>query len=312
MQLHTAYRPNSWDDVVGNQYAVSAVRSALDRGSARSFLFIGEPGLGKTTFARLVARHLGFTDEEMLTNYQEIDGATHTGVDEARAILGKLHLQSIGSRRERVVVLDECHMLSKSAWNSLLKSVEEPPAGTYWVFCTTEGSKVPKAIRSRCQEYDFQPLSDDEIQELLERVLDAEKEDLPDDVFDAVLRAAQGSPRAALVGLGKVLGVSDIDEAQRLLRTVEASESPEVIGLCRQLAKGVDFQTAAGTVLGLQGTITADGIRSVVLSYFSKACTSMQWRRAAAILCAFADPYPPGIGNQLWPVLVSLANLHDE
>lgn len=311
-ELHVKYRPSSWEDVVGHRAEVRAIRRTLEDGSARAFLFTGDPGLGKTTFARLIARTVGIDPETDASSYIEYDGATNTGVDDMRAIQERARLRPLGGNPNRVIVVDEAHMLSKAAWNSALKMVEEPPEGVYWVFCTSEGAKVPASIRSRCQEFVLRELSEKEIGELVDFVIDAEEMVPPsEDVIDLVIESAYGSPRAALVGLGKVRSVESAEEAERILAGVAAEDSVEVIEFCRALMKGGSFPSLAKAVLAMKGT-TAEGVRAVVCAYMTKACAGKDWRQAAAILSAFGTPYPAGIGSAMYPVLVSLADLFGE
>jgi len=310
-ELHTKYRPKTFDELIGHDAVAAAVQKALDKGTARSFLFTGEPGLGKTTFARVIADHLGLDPTSDSSNYIEYDGATNTGVDDMRAILDKTRLLPLSGKRTRVIVIDEAHMLSKQAWNSALKVVEEPPPDVYWVFCTSELRRVPASIRSRCQEFILSELSDDDIAEIVCQVIDDEQMTVKSEVTELVIQHAEGRPRKALVALGQVEGLN-FEDARRVLSGTTEEGHAEVIDLCRRLAKGSDYPALAKTVLKLQGEVTADAVRAQVLAYFTKAAGGQKWRQAAAILTAFGTPYPQGIGNQLWPVLVSLAELFEE
>lgn len=308
-EFHIRFRPQTWREVVGHESVTKAIQHSLDNQTSRSFLLTGPPGVGKTTMARLIARDVDVDPASGTGGYTEYDGATNTGVDDARALINQARLRPLDGGN-KVIVIDECHMLSTSAWNAMLKVVEEPPPGLFWVFCTSEGSKVPASIRSRCQEFVLSEVSEKAIGGLLVSIVKLENLDVSDDMIDLVVDHAHGSPRNALVGLGKILGLgNDIEAAERVLAGVAAADNAEVIELCRKLLGGSDFRPLASVVLKLQGRVTAEGVRNVVCEYFVKVSSGKQWRRAAAVLDAFGDPYPPGLGNRLYPVLVSLARL---
>lgn len=304
-ELHIKYRPQTFDAVLGNKAVVAAIRDALKNGRSRSFLLVGPPGTGKTTLARLIAGD---------SSYSEYDGALHTGVEDVRDIVRQARLRPLGSKSGgNTLIIDECHYLSKNAWNALLKVVEEPPPGVVWVFCTSEGAKVPAAVRSRCQEYNLKLLADELVADLVQNVAKREGIRLSHEVLALVVEAAAGVPRNALVGLGKVASnPTDTRSARSVLSSIGDEESGEVIDFCRMMMAGEsDFRRLAAKVLSLQGKISAEGVRNVVNAYFAKACTSNQWERAAAILTGFAAPYPAGNGDSMSPVLVSLASVLD-
>jgi len=309
MEFHTQYRPKSFDGFIGHKDMVTSVCHALDKKISRCFLFTGEVGLGKTTVARLIAYYVGVDPNGPA--YTEYDGATNTGVDDMRAILEMARLHPLGGSKKRVIVIDECQQLTKSAWNSALKSIEEPPAGVHWIFCTSEGSKVPASIRSRCHEHVLGELQEEDISEILESVIEGAGVTLQDEIFGLLLDHAMGNPRRALIGLGRVLPAKDLSEAQRLLSGTSMEEGGvDVIDFCRALTSPhTGIKELVSKVNALQGKTTAEGIRNVVCSYFTKAASGKNPGMALNVLKAFGTPYPPGLGQALYPVLVSIASV---
>ncbi len=299
-ELHLKYRPTSLTEILGQDHIVTSLESVLKKGTARSFLFTGPSGCGKTTLARIIATEVGCTPANII----EIDAATRTGVDNVRDLIELTQYVPIGGKSNRMIIMDECHMLSKGAWNALLKVVEEPPKGVYWCLITTEEGKVPKTIRTRCTKYDVQEVDEEILMALICDTADEEKLDTPDEILELCGTAAQGSPRAALVALATVADCTDIKQARLLLRDVGES-SKEVIELSRALMKGCTYQQAAKLV-GAMGKIHAEGARHQICGYFTKVALSGN-TRALAVLSAFGEPYPPT--TMVYPLLLSLGEL---
>ena len=224
------YRPEVFDDYLGNDAVVASVIEALEKNTSHSFIFTGTAGGGKTTLARIIANELGCDPH----NIVEIDAATHSGAEAMRDIADKAKMQTIGKSPVRVVIIDEAHGLSKQAWDSLLKAVEEPPAYLYWIFCTTNPAKIPKTITSRCMQYNLKPVPNDAVFDLLCRVTDEEGFDTSDEILDLIIKSSNGSVRAALVSLAMVQGITDRRAAAELLS--QPLEDAEVIEFCRFLA----------------------------------------------------------------------------
>ena len=220
--LARKWRPQSFDDLVGQEHVAQTLANAIALGRvAHAFLFTGVRGVGKTTSARILAKALncvhGPTAKPCLEcspcveimegrdmDVQEIDGATYTSVDDIRDLQEKLPYRPARDRF-KIYIVDEVHMLSKSAWNAFLKTLEEPPPHVKFIFATTEVEKVPVTILSRCQRYDFKLIAANKIAARLRHVLDAEKIEADDEALTILAREAAGSMRDAMSLLDQVI-----------------------------------------------------------------------------------------------------------
>ena len=308
--FHLKYRPSTWDELVGHAGTVKSIRGALESGRARSFLLVGDSGVGKTTIARIMATELGIDLDS--GEYQEFDGASRTGVDDMRAIKEKLKFKPLNGGK-RVVCIDECQKLSTNAWDSMLKIVEEPPPGVYFVFATTNPTKVPKAIRTRCLGggHELGPLNEEEIGEVIQNVIEEEELEVADDVFQQICESAEGSAREGLVLLSSIVGLSDRGEIMQLIG-LRSGEKGNAGDLCRLLNSGGDFKGAMKIVAGMKDE-TAEGTRHVVLAWFEgqaiRAKNKGQAVFALRVIEAFYEPYPGGIGKRKFPLVASLGQV---
>ena len=233
--LARKYRPQRFEDLLGQDALVQTLTNAIKNNRLHhAYILTGIRGVGKTTTARLIARAINCIGPDgkggptihpcgecenckaiaadRHIDVIELDAASKTGVDDMREILDGVKYKPV-SARYKVYIIDEVHMLSKSAFNALLKTLEEPPAHVKFIFATTEIRKVPVTILSRCQRFDLERLSIETLTTLFKKVLAAEKIDAEEEALHLVARAADGSARDGLSMLDQaiVLGDGKID-----------------------------------------------------------------------------------------------------
>jgi DNA polymerase III delta prime subunit len=296
--LAIKYRPSKVSQLLGESN-VTNLKSLIAL-PPNSLILHGGSGLGKTTMARIYATSMDSGPGTM--GWIEHDAAVYNGVDDIRD-LRQVIRGGVIDGSARVVCLDECHMLSKSSWNALLKDIEEPPNGVHWVFCTTEISKVPATIKTRSVQCSLVPLSDTEIEDLVGGLTEAE--DLSDEDFGSVIRYAAGVPRRALYGVQTLAsgGFLDVDGSEGV--------SSEIIDFCRALGNEVDLPDLVVMIAALPKGTTGEAVRRTVCAYYSKVALSAGRGadNAVAILVAFGQPYPT---PDLYHVLISLTKIMDD
>ncbi|HEU4498885.1 MAG TPA: DNA polymerase III subunit gamma/tau [Sphingomicrobium sp.] len=291
--LARKYRPQTFAELIGQDAMVQTLANAIERGRiAHAFLLTGVRGVGKTSTARLVAKALNCIGpdgqggptidpcgvcepcraiaEGRHIDVIEMDAASHTGVDDVREIIEAVRYASV-SARYKIYIIDEVHMLSKSAFNALLKTLEEPPAHVKFLFATTEVNKVPVTVLSRCQRFDLRRIPAEKLAEHFAHVARAEGVDVEEEALQAIARAAEGSARDGLSildqaiahGEGRVtadqvrdmLGQADRGRIRRLLETLLSGDVQDTIAqLDEAHSLGVD---PGSLVRGLMETLHA-------------------------------------------------------
>lgn len=304
LPLAELYRPTTFDEVVGQDVTVKSLKKILKRGNAKTFLFSGPSGCGKTTLAKICAAEVGCTENAIMS----VDAATNTGVDNVREIQDVVKYLPMGSKA-RAVIIDECHMLSKAAWNSLLMITEKPPKHLYWFFCTTEPGKVIPTIKTRSSAYTLKPVATRELHEVAARVLEAEEIDLNPKILKLVISEAGGSPRQMLSNLEVCLSAKNSKEAAALLESAEASDN--TIELCRLLVSGKATWKSAIKIVREMKTENPESVRIVLLNYISavllKTESARDAQRLLAIIDAFSAPY--NLSEKRAPLLLSLGTV---
>ena len=161
MSLSNKYRPSDFSSVIGQGVVVDIVKTMCESAqlSNRNFLFTGPAGTGKTTLGRLIAKTLNGSADNVI----EVDAASHSGVEDTREIIQQASQYPIGTKY-KVIIVDECHSLSNTAWQSLLKGLEEQLGNTVFIFCTTNPEKIPATIISRVQTFKLSKISTENIQ----------------------------------------------------------------------------------------------------------------------------------------------------
>jgi len=212
--LAIKYRPRTFDDVVEQNSIKIILQQQIAEGSFKSaYLFVGGAGTGKTTCARIFANDIN----KGQGNPIELDAASNNGVDDVRNIIQQAKTKSLDSEY-KIFIIDECHALSNSAWQAMLKIIEEPPAKSIFIFCTTDPQKIPKTILSRVQRYDFQRISQKGIVDRLEHILFEENENVAFreggiykhdcDAVEYLAKLADGGMRDAITLMDKCLAYS--------------------------------------------------------------------------------------------------------
>ena len=256
--LARRYRPKTFKDLIGQDAMVRILSNSFELNRvAHAFLFNGVRGVGKTTTARIVSRGLNCIKNEKSTidpcgecesciaakndrhvDIIEIDAASHTGVDDMRELTeGVRYKPSVG--RYRIYIIDEVHMLSTAAFNALLKTLEEPPEHTKFIFCTTEIRKIPVTVLSRCQKFDLRRVSNVELVKHLKNIAENEKVLIDVESLNLIVRSSDGSVRDALSLLDQAISISNHDIKEESVKTMLGlSDKSKVWDLFDSLMEG--------------------------------------------------------------------------
>jgi DNA polymerase-3 subunit gamma/tau len=254
--LYRRHRPQSFDQVVGQEHVVRTLRNAVEQGRVHhAYLFVGSRGTGKTSLAKILARSLNCVHGPTVTpcgecgpcraiaagtslDVIEMDAASNRSVDDVRDLRERVGYAP-AEGRWKVYILDEAHMLTREAWNAFLKTLEEPPPSTVFVLCTTEAHKVMATIADRCQRFDFQRPSLEQIATVIRRVADAEGIKADDGAIAAIARGATGSFRDALGTLDQLVAYGGKEVAtEDVLAVLGIADAELILAAAGAIAAG--------------------------------------------------------------------------
>ncbi len=243
------YRPQTFVDLIGQQHVAESLEAAIQTGRVgHAYLFTGARGVGKTSAARILAKALDCTEGPTVTpcnhceicqgvnggedvDVLEIDGASNRGIEEIRQLRSNANIRP-SRARFKIYIIDEVHMLTREAFNALLKTLEEPPEHVKFIFCTTEPTKIPITVLSRCQRFDFAGIETDSIRERLEQIAATEGVEVTRDALELLARRAAGSMRDGQSLLEQLLALTETpinaDAVHRMLGTAESARLLEL------------------------------------------------------------------------------------
>ena len=297
--LARKYRPAAFSEVVGQEHVTRTLRNAFGSGRlGHAFLFSGLRGVGKTSVARILAKTLNCTDEQHTDepcgrcdscheidegrslDVVEMDAASHTGVDDIRELRESV-MYAAAEGRYKVYIIDEVHMLSKNAFNALLKTLEEPPPRVVFILATTEPHKVPVTIHSRCQRYDFRRISSADIAGHLATICEKEGVEISHDSLRRIAIAAEGSLRDSQSLLDQVLSyagdqVTD-EDVNVVLGSLDRDKLMQILSVC--------VDSDSGTALKVLGEMIDNGADPVRITL-----DLLEVIRSVMILLEVEDP----------------------
>jgi len=291
MPLSLSYRPANFEEFFGNDSVKESLKSVLSReDKPRTILFSGPSGCGKTTLARIIATMLNCSEMDLV----EHNISDMRGIDTARDIITSCQFEPLYGD-VRVIILDEVHSSTKDFQNAMLKILEEPPKGVYFILCTTEPEKLLKTIKTRATSYNVTTLRKHDMVGLIDWVLNSENLVLTDKVKNAVVFAAEGCARKALVILDQIV---DITGEEKQLEAIAENTPDEtlVIELCRKIIardSGANRWKDLSTMLkGIDQE--AEGVRRAILGYLSTVLLSSKGdeaKKVALLMSEFSNNY---------------------
>ena len=253
--LYRRYRPTTLEEVVAEKQVTDPLLASIQKGQiGHAYLFVGPRGCGKTSVARILAHQINGFKYELEDDYLdiiEIDAASNTGVDNIRELRERAVVAPVEGKY-KVYIIDEVHMLSKSAFNALLKTLEEPPEHVVFIMATTNFEKVPATIVSRCQTFQFKLADPSEMLEHLKKVTKAEKINIEDEALNIIVNRGGGSFRDTLSLLDQISTISTKKITAQSVREILGMPSEESVKVLLDAYKNQDLDTIRKQIIELK------------------------------------------------------------
>lgn len=283
-EFYKKHRPQSFDEVVGNESTITAMRGLLDTGTfPHAVMLHGPSGCGKTTLGRIIKAELGCGDAD----YVEMDSGSFRGIDTVRDIRDQMSLAPLNGRC-RVWLIDECHKMTNDAQNAFLKSLEDTPSHVYFILCTTDPQKMIRAVQTRCMQFSVELLTPSQVGKgLLTPVCKKEKLNIPQGILKQIARGCEGSARTALVALQQVSVIESEEEMDAAINAILVTE--ETSANLANLVLKKNWKEAAVFLKAFQGD--AESQRRGILGYLQAVLLNSGRKDVWDAMTCFEKPY---------------------
>ena len=327
--LARKYRPSTFSEVVGQEHILKALENSINHNKLhQAYIFSGTRGVGKTTIARVFAKCLNCQKGDMPQDepcnecsacleikagrhieFLEVDAASRTGVDDMRELLESVQYKPANARY-KIYLIDEVHMLSKSSFNALLKTLEEPPPHVMFLMATTEVEKVPKTVLSRCLQLNLKTIPENQIRDHIQSLLDLENIKYDEESLALIASSAQGSIRDGLTLLDQAIahgnGVLEADQVKALLGTIDQSYIIELV-------KNVAASDGDGAYLTLNKitelNVEYEQVLKIIISVFHKISLHQQLQNSEdAGIMQLAESIDPQVTQLHYEIALNALN----